>query len=142
MKAVTLSNYVTKNNAGTVKITATEMISNGIAYEIDTTMNVKTYMAGVLIDEQNLPFDMTAPATSATSPYTKISADSLTTTDAFGVTDPAGGTPTGPVGVKILWAGDTLLLKVSTSFTQTITQAGMPATLSASVTGITRLKKR
>src|SRR5712671_2307119 len=44
LKSITVSDYATKNNVGTVKITSTQFISTGLAYSIDTTMNVKTYI--------------------------------------------------------------------------------------------------
>ncbi len=141
MKTVTVSDYDTKSNTGTVKITATEMISTGVGYSIDTVMNNKTYLDGLLIDDSDFPFQVTSPATNSTSTYVRNSADSVTTTGALGFPDPSGNTPTGSVGAKLSWHGDTLYLKVSTSFTQTITQGGVPATVTGSVTGISKLKK-
>jgi hypothetical protein len=143
LKAITVSDYVTKNNIGTVKITSNEFINTGLGYSIDTIMNVKTYIDNVLFDDSDLPFVGSAPATSSTSPYVGVSADSITVTGAFGVSpDPSGNIPTGPVGVKLSWSGDTLLLKVNTSFTQSITQGGVPGIITGSVNGITKLKKR
>jgi len=143
LKSVTVSDYNTKNNSGTVKITSTQFISTNLAYSIDTIMNVKTYLNGSLFDDTDLPYVFSAPASSSTSNYTKINSDSITIVGAFGApSGPSGSIPTGPVGVKISWAGDTLLLKVASSFTQTITQGGVPATLIGSVTGITKLKRK
>jgi hypothetical protein len=142
LKTITTSDYVTQNNVGTMQITASQFISSNIAYSIDTTMHVKTYLNGVLFDEMDLPFVLTSPSSSSTSPYTRINNDSLTITGALGVPDPSGSTPTGPVGVRISWSGDTLLLKVASSFTQTVTQGGVPATVTGSVTGITKLKRQ
>lgn len=138
----TQSYYVTKNNSGTMKITANEIIANNIAYSIDTTMNVKTIVDNVLFDDSDLPFVTSSPASSSTSPYVRISSDSITVTGALGVaTDPSGTQPTGPVGAKLSWSGDTLLLKINTVFSQTVTQGGLPGTINGSVNGITKLKK-
>jgi hypothetical protein len=142
MKTVTVSDYNTKDNIGTVKITSNQMISTGVGYSIDTTMNNKTYLDGLLIDDSDFPFQVTSPASGSTSTYVRNSADSVTTTGALGFPDPSGNMPTGSVGAKLSWHGDTLYMKVSTSFTQTITQGGVPATITGSVTGITKLKKR
>ncbi len=142
LKSITVSDYATKNNVGTVKITSTQFISTGLAYSIDTTMNVKTYINGSLFDDSDLPFVLSAPANSSTSDYTRINNDSLTMIGAFGApSGPSGTTPTGPVGVRISWAGDTLLLKVASSFTQTISQGGVPGVLTGVVNGITKLKR-
>jgi hypothetical protein len=142
LKSITVSGYITKNNAGTVKITSSDFITTGLGYSIDTTMNVKTYMNGLLLDNTDMPFALDSPPVSNTSPYTRINADSITVTGAFGAPNPSGATPTGPVGIRIAWSGDTLLLKVASSFTQSISQAGVPGTLVGSVTGITKLKRR
>jgi hypothetical protein len=45
------------------------------------------------------------------------------------------------VGVKLSWSGDTLLLNVNSSFTQTVTQQGVPGTMVGSVNGVLKLKK-
>jgi hypothetical protein len=36
-------------------------------------------------------------------------------------TGPSGATPTGPVGLKLSWSGDTLLMKINSTFTQNVT---------------------
>lgn len=142
IKAVTVSDYITKENTGTAQITSTQFIFTNLGFSIDTTMNVKTYLDNSLYDDSNFPFVGTYPGTNSTSSYVRNSADSITVTGALGVAaDPSGNTATGPVGVKLSWSGDTLLLKVNSSFTQSITQNGMPGTIVGSVTGVTKLKK-
>ena len=142
-KSVTTSDYSSINNSGTIQITANQIIATNLAYAIDTVMNVKTYLDNVLIDNSDLPFAVTLPATSSTSTYTRIRADSLSVTGGIGTApNPSGVGPTGPTGVKLAWSGDTLLLKVNSSFTQTITQGGVPAQMIGSVNGVTKLKKR
>ena len=143
LKSVTVSDYTTKNNAGTVKITSNQFISAGLAYSIDTMMNVKTYLNGALFDDIDVPFVMSVPASSSTSPYTRINNDSLTITGAFGApSNPSGAIPTGPVGMRIAWSGDTLLLKVASSVTQTISQGGATGLLTGTVNGTMKLKRR
>ena len=142
IKTVTVSDYVSQNNTGTVKITSNQFISSGLGYSIDTTMNEMTYQDNVLVDNSDFPFVVTVPASNSTSPYSRVAADSISVTGALGVApDPSGSTPTGPVGVKVSWSGDTLLLHVNTSFTQSVTQSGIPGTITGSVDGITKLKK-
>ena len=142
LKAVSVSGYITQNNVGTVKITASDIIFMAVGYSIDTTVNLKTYLDGVLFDDSDLPYMLTVPPTNTTNPYTRINIDSLNITGALGVPDPSGATPTGPVGIKTSWSGDTLLLKIASSFTQNISQGGVPGTLTGSVNGIAKLKKR
>lgn len=142
LKSVTVSDYVTKNNTGTVKVTSSELITTNVAYSIDTMMNVKTYIGNLLMSDLDFPFALTAPTTSTSSPYVRNSADSITVTGTFGVSvDPTGNAPTGPVGMKLSWSGDTLLLRVKATFSQTVTQGGVPGTVVGTVDGITKLKK-
>jgi len=141
LKTVTTSDYNTLNNSGTVKITANQVISTNNAYSIDTIMNSKTYIDNVLFDDSDFPFVVSSPPTSATSTYVRNSADSITMTGPMGFPDPSGNTGTGTVGSKLSWHGDTLYMKVATTFTQTITQGGVPANFTGTVIGISKLKK-
>lgn len=143
LKVVTISNYTTKNNTGFVKITSNQLISNNLGYSIDTMMRVKTYIDNTVIDDSDIPFVTSVAGSNSTSPYVRNSVDSITVSGALGAApDPAGNVPTGPVGAKLSWSGDTLLLKIKTTFTQSITQGGTPGTLTGSVDGVTKLKKR
>lgn len=142
VKAVTVSDYVTRDNTGTMKITSDQFISTNLGYSIDTMINVKTYLDNVLFDDSDVPFTGSTPPTSGTTPYVRNSADSITATGFLGIpTDPSGAIPTGPAGLKLSWSGDTLLLKVNTSFTQSVSQGGVPGTMVASVNGTFKLKK-
>jgi hypothetical protein len=142
-KAVTVSDYVTKNNVGTATITSNQFIGNGIGYSIDTTVNVTTYTNNILVGQIDVPFVATVPPTNTVSPYIQITPDSVTVTGDFGVLpDPAGNVPSGPVGLKLSWSGDTLLLKVNSTFTQNVTQNGVPGVTTVTAVGVTKLKKR
>ncbi len=142
LKSVSVSDYVTKNNVGTATITATDIMFIGVGYSIDTTTNGKTYLDGVLLMDTDLPFVASFPPTNTTNPYTRINDDSLNVVGALGVADPSGVTPTGPVGVKLSRSGDTLLLKINSSFTQVISQDGVEGLLTGYVHGDSKLKKR
>jgi hypothetical protein len=77
VKAVTVSDYMTKSNTGTMKITADQLIGTNVGYSIDTTINVKTYMDNALFDDSEVPFVGTTPPTNSTSTYVRVSADSI-----------------------------------------------------------------
>jgi len=142
VKAVTVSDYITKENTGTMKITSDQFISTNLGYSIDTIVNVKTYLDNVLFDDSDVPFAGSTPPTNGATPYVRNSADSITATGFLGIpSDPSGAIPTGPAGLKLSWSGDTLLLKVNTSFTQSVSQGGVPGTMVASVKGTFKLKK-
>lgn len=145
LKSITTSDYITKNNVGTMKITATDLVGTGIGYSVDTVMNVKTYLDGVLFDDSQFPFTGTYPPSNSTSPYVKNTNDSITVTGAMGV--PSGGTtggtiPTGPIGFKYKWSADTLILTTNTITNQSIVQGGVPATVKSSANVTMKLKKK
>ncbi len=97
------------------------------------------------MDESDLPYIMSAPVTDKTMDYKRNNNDSLTFANAFIVfTAPtsATGPATGPVGASINWSGDTLLLKVLSSFTTSITQAGTPGILEGAMSGVIKLKRK
>lgn len=142
IKAVTTSVYHSKNNTGSIKITASDFIYNNLGYDIDTTMNLKVYMAGLLVSDDDLPFVFAAPVTNGTTAYTKVSSDSLTAVGFAGAPDPTGTMPMAPSGIKIAWSGDTLLLKVATTVSQVINQGGTNVNFVGTVSGVTKLKRR
>src|ERR1041385_9056621 len=65
LKAITVSDYSTQSNVGTVTIATNQFISTGLGYSIDTTMNAKTYDNNVLVDDSNFPFVMSVPPASS-----------------------------------------------------------------------------
>ncbi|MEO6453953.1 MAG: hypothetical protein ABIN97_07780 [Ginsengibacter sp.] len=142
LRAVTVSNYITKNNVGTVNITATNIMFTGVGYLIDTTANAKTYLDGVLFDDSDVPFVLSYPPTNTSYPYTRINLDSLNLTGPLGVSNPSGAIPIGTVGAKLRWSGDTLLIQIKSSVAQTISQGGVPGALTGYANGILKLKKR
>src|SRR5258706_6621171 len=55
LKTVTISDYTGKNYTGTTKITSNQIIATDIGYSVDTVMNAKSYIDGLLIDDSNYP---------------------------------------------------------------------------------------
>jgi hypothetical protein len=142
MKSTLVVDYVTQNNAGTVKITNTDFIYTDLKYDINTTGNTKSYVNGILLMDKDMPIVMSAPPMSATNPYTRNTSDSITV---IGSSLGSVGSPvapvTAPIGMKISWSGDTLVLKCRTAFTTTADYGGMPATIDASTVAVMKLKK-
>jgi hypothetical protein len=116
--------YTLKNiTGGDVQFTNTQFISN-FGYTIDTTINSKMYIDGVLLSDQDLPIFTTAPPTTTTMGYVRNNADSLTMDAPPSVPNIPGGGPApaiGPMGMRISWSGDTLILKSKLQFTAVTT---------------------
>jgi len=140
-KAITTSTYSTENNTGTVKITATQFITTDVGYSVNTTAHSKMYIGGILINEFDFPFVATVPPTSATSNYQRISADSIYFPAGMSGSNPSGGGSL-PMGSRLSWSGDTLLLKSVFSFTDTQDIGGVLTTITSGGDMVVKLKKR
>jgi len=144
-KAISTSAYTTTNNVGTVNITATNFITTGIGYSIAGIAATEYYVAGILVTSMDLPFDFDLPPTDGNSTYRRINNDSIYFDNGFISYDPNGtGTPTAtlPIGARISWRGDTLLMK--TVFSQTSTQdigGGIMAQVTSAGDQLIKMKK-
>lgn len=147
LKAVATSNYSSQNNVGTMVFTASQSTSTGIGYDIDGIVNLAMYIDGMLLQDQNSPFVYNLPPTNGASAYTVITSDSITfATSPMGTNVPGVSgvsAPPGPYGMKLSWSGDTLKMRMRTTFSQPYNQPGMPTgRLDATVDGTIKLKKQ
>jgi hypothetical protein len=93
-KSVTVSDYTTINNAGTIVFTSDNFTTTGLTYEVSTTLYGAEYQDGLFLDSLSSPFDYVIPVSGSSVPYKAVGVDSLYF--------PAGGiayTATNPVGV-------------------------------------------
>lgn len=144
-KTVTSSKYSSTNNTGTVKFTANKLIYTNIAYSVNTTAHTQIFLGSTLISEEDEPYTEDSPADSGEEIYVKNNNDSLTFTNALFLADNPfqANVPPTPMGARISWKGDTLLLKVKSTFSGPISQPGSPtADFVGSVEGVMKLKKK
>lgn len=142
-KSIMAAAYNTKDNKGSIKITADQFISTNVSYSIDTVIHVKDYENGVLVFDEDLPWIFDIPASSATTTYKLVGTDSLSATSL--VPNPGGGTggaTTGADGVKFSWSGDTLVVKSRFQMVQTDNQAGIRSNLVNDGNVICKYKKK
>jgi len=144
IKAITTSSYVGENNTGTLTVTDNQFIYAGIGFTANGTQNVKTYLSGLLVDNQTLPYNQTIPATDQTSDYVRNSNDSLTFTNALlTIPDPSGGnTSPAPTGARINITGDTLTVAMKSTANTTITQGGVPGLFDARLDAIMKFTRQ
>jgi hypothetical protein len=76
-KTVTLSDYATINNGGTIAITSNTLAGAGISYQINDVANTYTYEDDVLLDSTAFPLNFTLPPANSSSNYQLIGQDSL-----------------------------------------------------------------
>lgn len=111
--------YHSKNNTGTVKIDASKFTMSGVGYSVDTTMTIDFYENEILVDSYEDQIQTVIPPYSASVPYKAIGTDSIYFSLGFISFNP-DATPisTTPIGYKVSWAGDTLILKTLYSETR------------------------
>jgi hypothetical protein len=143
-KTITTASYKSTNNSGTIKITANKLIYTDVAYSINTTEHVQLFLGSVSLGDQDLPFQEDSPASSGEETYVKNNNDSLTFSNAIFVADNPFQTnvPPAPMGARISWKGDTLLLSIKQTFAGSISQQGTPADFTGSVVGVMKMKKK
>ena len=129
LKTITLSDFTTTQNTGTLDIDASKVISTGFGYEVNTTARGYIFENSILIDSVNAPFSYIAPPTNSTAAYTRIGADSLSFGPGF-MSLGGSTTPTAPSGAKVQFQGDKLLMTVR-AFRSSV----------QSVSGITQTKR-
>ena len=63
VKTVTIWEYTTENNAGTIKFDASKITSTGLTYSVDGIAEAYLYLNGSLADSLEFPFAATIPPT-------------------------------------------------------------------------------
>jgi hypothetical protein len=74
---VTNTNYLTKNNTGTITFNRDSMIVSDLGYSVDTTIKAYFYYNGAIYDSASQQVSLSIPPTSATAKYTMVGTDSL-----------------------------------------------------------------
>lgn len=76
-KLVTVSDYTTINNSGTIVIDASLFSATGFSYEVNSTARYSFYQDNQFVDSFSAPFNVKIPSSNATSSYKLIGADSI-----------------------------------------------------------------
>lgn len=110
-RSITLSDYTTDNNTGTVNFSGTKMSYTGLSYTIDGVAQSLISINGGPYDTTEIPFTASLPATSGEATYKKISSDSLYFTSGSVTSVGTGGTVSSqPAGYKLNFFGDTMTM--------------------------------
>lgn len=130
MKTVTISDYITKNNVGTVLIDAGKFTSTGMGYSIDTTIKGYIYNNGVLDETLDMPFQFSVPPLNSVAPYRLAGTDSLIFTGGI-ISTPdggSGGAASPESRARYVLLKDTLILYQGYNSRTTTSQSGMTMT--------------
>ena len=141
IKTITVSEYNSKNNTGTLAIDAANMTSTNFGYMVDTTALGFIYDNNVLIDTVTAPFSFMLPPSNAVSPYTTVSADSIYFTGGQFVN--MGGTSplNTPTGVKLKFQGDKLFMTINLTVTDVQISSGIRQSTKETVKAVMTYQK-
>lgn len=140
-KATNLSDYVTRNNTGTISFSDTKMTYTGLGYSIVDTVLTKLYLNGLLVNETETPFNFDVPPMSAENSYTRISSDSLYFPTG-GLTPSFNGGASQPGGAKLRFEGNKLYMTTTGENTQTTVDQGVTTTQKVSVKAVITLQRQ
>lgn len=76
-KAVTLSDYITQNNKGTVTFDSGNCNSSNLGYVIADSFSLYDYKNNILADSSQLPFNYSVDNSNSTGTYKIIGSDSI-----------------------------------------------------------------
>ncbi len=145
-KMVTSYPIIAQNPKGTVTIDSKNIKTSGLSYSFTTSVKTQFYLGGILEDSDDLPFEGDMPASSASTTYKTVGADSIHLESGFIAFDPAaggGGAPnqTIPQDFKISWENDVLVLTSPIKYNTFQMINGYNAHIIVDATQVIRLKK-
>ena len=141
VKGVIFTTYITKNNAGTISFENKKMISNGLSYVTEGTMNMKQYMDGSLVSDQDSPFNITVPSSSSTTDYIQVGTDSIYCPNGSFINMDGDNMQSKPAGIKYRFEGDKLILTARVKDTTVVTEEGVTQEDKMDATMIVTLQK-
>jgi hypothetical protein len=141
-RALTVTDYKTMNNKGTITFDATKMTSSGLGYDINDTAFSYLYSDGVLIDSIDFPFQFSIPSSSGQTNYKVVGSDSLYfESGSFSVpgTDPQASQAS---GARYRIDGDILTMTSSSVSSDTESSQGVTTKTRNKLTAVIRMQKQ
>lgn len=134
-KSIVSLYFNSANETGTMKIDESTITGSGLGYTASSSTKIATYTDDVLVSTDSLPYEIQQSPSSKTIGYRAISADSLVTDAPLVDFDYPGMPPTTniPVGVKLSWLGDTLVVTSGINMQQVDNSLGSPMTITTRV---------
>jgi hypothetical protein len=143
-KVVTVSDYTTDNNTGTIQFDGSTMTASNLSYTMNSMATSYIYSANG-VDTFSFPFSASIPNTSSTASYKKIVTDSIyVQSGVFTNLDPSGtGTVQGIAsGYKLKWDGDKMYMSMSYQQTSNQVVMGITQKITIRVSSVTTLQKK
>jgi hypothetical protein len=143
MKAVSTSNFTSKDNGGTVTFDSSKMTATGITMSVHTNATTYVYQGSTILDSLQTPLDQTVSPQSAASDYKKIGADSLNFANGDFLDLLTGGLlPNPPTGCKVAFSGNTMKMTIVYDTVTTQDYQGVPAKVTLHTALVVNLQKQ
>jgi hypothetical protein len=125
VKGVFLTDYISANNKGTISFDDTHITSKDLSYDLAGNLNMKYYLDGALMSNVDSTLNISMPASSATTEYVRVGADSLYCPNgAFIHMETGDDLFSTPNGLKFKFDGYKLILTITQKETSTVTEDG------------------
>jgi len=126
-KEITVSDYTTINNAGTIVIDGSKFLATGLSYEVNSTTTASFYQDNQFIDSFSMPFNVIIPSTNSTAPYKLVGTDSIYFQNGSLTSGIAGNgsSQSGANGGRYTLSGNLLTIKQNASKDSTFQDSGV-----------------
>ena len=143
-KIVTISNYTTTSNGGTLTFANNTMTATGPTYSVNTQAEFYEYYNNTLLDSASYPFNFTLPPSNSTGQYQLVGADSIYFPNG-GITITSDGSTTyqgQASGGRYSISGKVLTITQSVAKDSSFTDSGETYILHESANGSMELEKQ
>lgn len=141
-KAITLSNYTTINNTGTITFDSSDFNSVNIGYDISSIFNLYDYKNNILTDSSQLPFSYSIDSSNSTGSYQIIGSDSIYFSQGSFISYNGISEQSSPSGAKFSISGNTLTITQQFSKDTTEQYGDVVSYLTESGTAVIQLQKK
>jgi hypothetical protein len=124
-KSLSVTNYTSQNNSGTLVIDDSMFHMNNYTYSIDTSIETYSYTNGILSDSINVPFSYYVPATNSSAKYKLIGTDSVYFPEGGFVSIDDNASAFKPYGVKFNITGNILKFTQNVNIDTTVVNSGI-----------------
>ncbi|MEP6682773.1 MAG: hypothetical protein ABJA35_05910 [Parafilimonas sp.] len=140
-KSLSVTNYTSQNNSGTLVIDDSMFQMNNYTYTIDTSIETYTYINDILSDSINVPFTYYVPATNSSAKYHLIGTDSVYFPEGGFISSSSDSTAFKPYGLKFSITGNILKFTQNIHVDTTVVQSGITQHETATGTGTLLFQK-
>lgn len=143
-KIVTIADYITTNNGGTVTFANNALTASGLTYTVNTQAEYYEYYNNSLLDSASYPFTFTLPPSNSTGQYELVGADSIYFPKG-GITVASDGSASyqgQPSGGHYSISGNVLTISQSVSKDSSFTDSGESYILHESASGSMEFEKQ